>query len=54
MFEVSQVSVFIRSRVILGDGRVRLAKDRERWIESDRRIELPSLPIFPLWLNSQN
>lgn len=43
MFEVSQVSVFIRSRVILGDGRVWLVKNRERWIELDRQIGFPSL-----------
>lgn len=40
MFEVSQVSVFIRFRMILGDGGVRFFK------EGESQIEHPSYAIF--------
>lgn len=37
MFEVSQVSVFIRFRVLLGDGHVSLAKERGRCFEHKKK-----------------
>lgn len=39
MFEVSQVSVFIRFRMILGDGGVWVVKKGKRQIEIEREGE---------------